>query len=248
MLGPEKLSLVQARLQRVASDKGFSDLASYLAEVARTHDEVMVMDAVERLTTNHTYFWRENDHFEKFRTMVIPDMRDQLARPGPPRVWCAASSTGQEPWTLAGLLQEAVPTSWPRHSVVASDLSSEVVETAKQGDYLISDVQRLPEHYRKQWFRPKGDRRVSIAPSLRHEVEYRTLNLMDSSYPWRGSLHVVFCRNVLIYFDPDTPLQVIDRIRNTLRPGGWLFLSQTEGLPKEAQGWKRVGAGISRKL
>jgi len=247
VLGPEKLSLVQARLQRVASDKGFKDLAGYLRHVASCRDEAVVMDAVERLTTNHTYFWREKDHFELFQRQVVPEIRDQLARPGGARIWCAASSTGQEPWTLAGILQDVVPCTWPRHAIVATDLSSEVVEVARKGEYSAADVERLPAQYRSRWFRSQG-KRYSVAPALRGEVDYRTLNLMDAAYPWRGSLHAVFCRNVLIYFDAPTRLAVVERIRRSLRPGGWLFLSQTEGLPRGAAGWERVGAGVSRKV
>ena len=87
-----------------------------------------------------------------------------------------------------------------------------------------------------------------VAPALQDEVTYRVLNLMDATYPWRGTLHAVFCRNVLIYFDAPTRLAVIERMRATLRPGGWLFLSQTEALPREAGGWERVGAGVSRRV
>jgi chemotaxis protein methyltransferase CheR len=246
VLGPDKRSMLQARLQNLAGDCGYDDLGAFLDHLLAGRSEALVVDAIERLTTNHTYFWREPVHFELFRDQVVPELMEDLRRPGP-RVWCAASSTGQEPWIIAGILQDACPALGTRGAILASDLSMEVLEVAKQGVYPDADVKRLPEAMRRRWMRDRADGKWEIAAHLRGDIAWRTVNLIAPNYAMASGLHAVFCRNVLIYFDSPTRAAVIRRLGSHLRPGGWLFLSMTEGMPEDAGAWTRIAPGAWRK-
>ena len=188
---------------------------------------------VEAMTTNETSFFRDGLPFECFRQHVVPDLLARRAAERKLTIWSAASSTGQEAYALAMILREHFPqlASWTVE-FVASDLSSDVLAKAKAGRYSPTDIGRgMPAGLLAKYFRklPGGDHEV--VPDLRNAIDFRQINLLEA-WPQLPRFDVVFCRNVLIYFDAPTKTRVLGRIRSVLRPDGYLFLGAAETVMK----------------
>jgi chemotaxis protein methyltransferase CheR len=222
--------MVYSRLARRVRRHGLASFADYLRVVERGGAELQ--EFINSLTTNKTDFFREPHHFEYLRGAVLP----RLAARGPRRVrvWCAASSTGEEPYTLAMTLREACPPAagWDV-KVLASDIDTAVLAAAERGVY---DADRAggipPALLRKYFLRGAGANRgkVSARPELRELLAFRRINLVDDPWPVRTRFDAIFCRNVAIYFDRDTQRRLFDRFAAHLEPGGYLFLGHSETL------------------
>jgi chemotaxis protein methyltransferase CheR len=183
---------------------------------------------VEAMTTNESFLFRDKIPFDHFRDTVMPSVLAARAKEKRVRIWCAAASTGQEPYSLAMCLKEMKDklSGW-RVEILGTDLSLEVLEKAKAGVYSQFEVQRgLPINFLVKHFTQNGDT-WQIAPEIRAMVQYRPLNLL-ADFNHLGTFDVVFCRNVLIYFDQDTKVGVLNRIARLLEPEGFLMLGAAE--------------------
>ena len=192
------------------------------------HAEPLVVDVVEAMTTNESFFFRDKIPFEHFRDTIMPALLAARAAQRRIRIWCAAASTGQEPYSLAMALKEMAGgiAGW-RIEIVGTDLSNEVLEKAQAGIYSQFEVQRgLPIQLLVKYFSQIGDT-WQIAPDIRAMVQYRPLNLL-ADFSHLGMFDLVFCRNVLIYFDQATKTAVLDRIARITDRGGYLVLGAAE--------------------
>jgi chemotaxis protein methyltransferase CheR len=231
VINPLKTSQIATRLAPVARRFGFRNPDELLRELPHAH-ESMLRPVMEAMTTNDTWFFRDRSPFEQFREIVLPDLMSRRSRSKKLRIWCAAASTGQEVYSLAMLLQEAGLTNdgWAIE-LVASDISSECIARAKEGLYTSFEVQRglnikrLIAHFTQE-----GDR-WRVSDTLRRMVKFRTFNLLDD-YGWFGEIDVIFCRNVLLYFEPQTKTRILDRLAETLCPDGYLVVGTAE-IPHE---------------
>jgi chemotaxis protein methyltransferase CheR len=231
VINPLKTSQIATRLAPVARRFGFRNSDELLHELPHAL-ESMLRPVVEAMTTNDTWFFRDRSPFEQFREIVLPDLMSRRSRSRKLRIWCAAAATGQEAYSLAMLLQEAGLTKdgWTIE-LIASDISSECVARAKEGLYTSFEVQRglnikrLIAHFSQE-----GDR-WRVSDSLRRMVKFRTFNLLDD-YGWIGEIDVIFCRNVLLYFEPQTKTRILDRLAETLAPDGYLVVGTAE-IPHE---------------
>jgi chemotaxis protein methyltransferase CheR len=234
---PNKITMVEGRLRRRLRATGcgsFAEYCRYLFDKDGLKDEsVHLIDAV---TTNKTEFFREPDHFRILADTVLDKVvadGSGSSRKRPVKVWSAASSIGAEPYTLAMVLAEYAAKQRIEWSILATDLCTEVLQTAVLGIYPESMMSPVPEPlYRRYVLRDKDPKRglARIVPELRAQVRFARLNLMDSSYPIDTDLDVIFCRNILIYFDKPTQYAVLQRLCNHLRPGGYLFMGHSETL------------------
>lgn len=226
-LGPDKAYMLDNRLGVVAGTAGFSTVGELLAAIRRSPTETMVSAAIDAMTTNETFFFRDDAPFEQFRSLVIP----RLAARQPPRpisVWCAGCSTGQEPYSLAMLADEhAGDVPGLNINILASDISDRCLTKARTGLYSQFEIQRgLSIQRLTRHFEPhEGSWRIK-AP-LRQAVGWRKVNLTED-FSHLGRFDVVFCRNVLIYFDRPTRSRILDTIAAMLSPGGYLFLGASE--------------------
>ncbi len=224
----EKRYLVESRLTPICRQRGLASLHDLVAQLRLGHDTALERAVVEAMTTNETFFFRDRVPFDLFRDVLLPQAIARNAARRRLRIWCAASSTGQEPYSIAMLLQEAGPrlAGW-QVELVATDLSLEVIERAKSGVYSHFEVQRgLPVQWLIKYFTQAGEQ-WQITPALRSMVDYRQINLLNG-FEALGSFDVVFCRNVLIYFDAPTKADVLNRIAACLAPGGALVLGAAE--------------------
>ena len=227
VLSADKQYLVESRLTPLARKAGIASLGELVAKL-RSNNERLAVDVVEAMTTNESFFYRDKIPFDHFRDTIMPGLLAARARERRLRIWCAAASTGQEPYSLAMCLKEMKDklVGW-RVEILGTDLSTEVLEKAKAGVYSQFEVQRgLPIQMLVKHFSQVGDT-WHISPEIRAMVQYRPLNLL-SDFAHLGSFDVVFCRNVLIYFDQETKIGVLNRIARLLDPDGFLVLGAAE--------------------
>ena len=220
--------LVESRLKPLATKLGFASIAELVAALRRTQDRNSERQPIEAMTTNETTFFRDIAPFDALRDHVLPPL---IAARRPSRqlnIWCAASSTGQEPYSVAMLLAEHFPElrTW-NVNFVATDLSEEVLERARAGRYSQLEVNRgLPVNYLMKYFVRQGVT-WEISADIRRRVEFKQMNLIKP-WPFFPQFDLVFIRNVMIYFDTDTKRAILSHIRQLLRPDGHLFLGAAE--------------------
>ncbi len=228
VLSDDKQYLVESRLMPLARREGISGLSELVQKMRSPGSERVVADVVEAMTTNETFFFRDKVPFEHFREAIVPRLMAARAQQRRLRIWCAAASTGQEPYSLAMCLKEmsAQLSGW-RVEILATDISPEVLEKAKAATYSQFEVQRgLPVQLLVKYFVQTGEM-WQLVPDIRAMVQYRSFNLLDSFAPL-GRFDVVFCRNVLIYFDQPTKTDVLERMARLIEPDGYLVLGAAE--------------------
>jgi chemotaxis protein methyltransferase CheR len=227
-LTPDKSYLLDSRLTPVARKWGFESLETMTMALRGVPKNDLVKDVVEAMTTNETSFYRDSKPFDQFRDIVLPHLLKTRAAQKRFRIWCAASSTGQEPYSLAMLLKEnaAKLPGW-NYEIIATDIDTNVIETAKKGEYSQFEVQRgLPIQMLMKYFEQKGER-WCLKQEIKSMVQYKYFNLLESMAVL-GRFDVVFCRNVLIYFDRETKAKVLQNISGLLPDDGFLFLGGAE--------------------
>ena len=228
VLSADKQYLVESRLLPLARKVGAPHLSELVAKLKAPGAEPLIVDVVEAMTTNESFFFRDKIPFEHFREFMVPSLLKARAARRSIRIWCAAASTGQEPYSLAMILKEmAAQVSGWRIEIIATDLSNEVLEKARAGLYSQFEVQRgLPVQMLVKYFTQAGET-WQISPEIKAMVQYRPLNLLvDFSH--LGSFDVVFCRNVLIYFDHVTKVGVLERLARITEADGYLVLGAAE--------------------
>jgi chemotaxis protein methyltransferase CheR len=226
-LSAEKQYLIESRLLPLSQKSGLSGIGE-LVQKMKGGSADTISQVVEAMTTNETLFFRDNLPFEHFRNSIVPEILKARASRRHIRIWCAAGSTGQEPYSLAMCLQEmgAAIAGW-RIEILATDLSQEVLEKSKAGIYSQFEVQRgLPIQMLVKYFTQIGEL-WQINPDIRAMVQHRQLNLLHD-YSQLGVFDVIFCRNVLIYFDQDTKIGIFNRLAKATASGGFLVLGAAE--------------------
>ena len=228
VLSADKQYLVESRLLPVARKAGLANLAELVAALKLAQVPELMTAVVEAMTTNESFFFRDKTPFEHFRSTIMPALLAARRSSRSIRIWCAAAATGQEPYSLAMCLKgiEAEIAGW-RVELLATDLSGEVLEKARSGLYTQFEVQRgLPIQLLIRHFAQFGEL-WQIAPELRAMVRYRQLNLL-ADFTQLGSFDLIFCRNVLIYFDQQTKSDVLNRLARVIAGDGYLVLGAAE--------------------
>jgi chemotaxis protein methyltransferase CheR len=238
-LSPDKQYLVESRLMPLARRAGLSGIAEIVQKI-KIGSEPLSSDVVEAMTTNETFFFRDKIPFENLREAVLPMMLQARASRRVLRIWCAASSTGQEPYSIAMCLKEisSALAGW-RVEIVATDLSQAVLEKSKAGIFSQFEVQRgLPIQMLVKYFKQVGEL-WQLNADIRAMVQHRQLNLLQD-FSHLGTFDVIFCRNVLIYFDQDTKTGIFDRLARVIEPDGLLTLGAAESVVGISDAFKPV--------
>jgi chemotaxis protein methyltransferase CheR len=227
-LSADKQYLVESRLLPVARKAGVDGLGGLVQKLKSPGAEPLIVEVVEAMTTNESFFFRDKIPFDLFRNAIMPTLLTARAAQRHIRIWCAAASTGQEPYSLAICLKEMASrvAGW-RIEILGTDLSTEVLEKAKVGIYSQFEVQRgLPIQMLVKYFTQLGET-WQVNPEIRAMAQYRSLNLLHN-FSHLGPFDIVFCRNVLIYFDQDTKVDVLGRLAKVMAPDGYLVLGAAE--------------------
>jgi chemotaxis protein methyltransferase CheR len=226
ILGTDKAYLVEARLEQVVRKAGLSNLADLTAKLRAQPTGALSRSVVDAMTTNESLFFRDSKPFDHLRGEVLPKLHKMHPAGRPLRIWSAAASSGQEPYSIAITVAEAA-LAGRRVEIIGTDISTEQIARAKEGLYTQFEAQRgLPIQSLMKHFAKEGTG-WRVAPAIRKLVEFREWNLLDDMRPL-GTFDIVFCRNVLIYFDPVTKKKVLDAIWARLDPSGYLYLGGAE--------------------
>ncbi len=227
-LTQEKVYLLENRLTPIARQAGLDGIGDLIKLIERDRDAKLIESVTEAMTTNESFFFRDSKPFELFKDHVLPSLRTCNASSRKIRIWCAAASSGQEPYSLAMILNEQAD-QWKdwRIEILATDISKHVLDKARAGIYSQFEVQRgLPIRQLMNHFEQTGEYWQLKAP-IRQMVQFEKFNLLES-FNGLGTFDVVFCRNVLIYFDQDTKADILGRIHATMPAHGMLFLGAAE--------------------
>jgi chemotaxis protein methyltransferase CheR len=248
VLSEKKRAFVHGRLGRRLRILGLADFRQYtrLLESDDGDDERRML--INAVTTNHTSFFREDHHFAYLAQTVLPAIvKSRGAGPARLRIWSAGCSTGEEPYTLAMTLleQEALLSGWDV-KILATDLDTNVVRHASEGVYDAERLESIPAAYRRNYLSVRDDGKFWIKDEVRDLISFAPLNLLED-WPMRGPFDLIFCRNVVIYFDKPTQRKLFDRYAELLRSDGWLFIGHSESLLNVSNRFSLVGRTIYRR-
>lgn len=250
LLPPGKMQLVYGRLAPRVRATGLRTFADYIRRIDA--DPVERTRALDALTTNHTSFFRESHHFDHFVEHAWPALEQRLSARGKVRIWSAACSSGEEPYSLLMAMFGTERGNGQRLSrsdlrILATDLSTEILAAAQAGRYTLDTASGIPSSLRSIWVARSGDQ-AEVHPLIRERVAFRKLNLLED-WPMRGQFDAIFCRNVMIYFDEPTKERLQTRLAAQLAPGGFLYIGHSERLSASvAPGFRCVGRTTFQKV
>jgi chemotaxis protein methyltransferase CheR len=237
-----KRALVRGRLNSLVKSLGFSSFEDYYNTVIDDPTGESLLSLIDRISTNHSFFFRERDHFEFLESVALPEVGKRIEERGPKdiRIWCAGCAAGEEAYTLAMVLAEFFGTELHKWDVgiLATDISTTALERALEGVYPAGKVEVVPPRYRR-YLQPleEGESNDGVQYAVTERVKrlvcFKRLNLMREEFPFKGKFHIIFCRNVMIYFDQETRRRLLEKLYRCIHSEGYLFIGHSETLGRE---------------
>lgn len=244
----EKRVLVEGRLQNVLIKHGFDNFSDYFNYVLADQTGAAITEFMNKLTTNHTYFLREDNHFYFFRDKILPDLASKLTDQDL-RIWSAGCSTGEEPYTLAMIITDYLGPKkklWD-YKILATDISQKVLDIASKGIYSEEQAGFIPPHWKLSYFKKNTDGKYIVVDQIKGQIIFRRYNLLTPVFPFKKKFHTIFCKNVMIYFDSQTKHELVNRLYEITEPGGYLFIGLSESLNRDLTKYKYLLPSIYRK-
>ena len=247
-LKDEKKSLLSGRLRGMLEQQGFNSFSEYFEHVVNDRSGTAEEQLVNKISTNYSFFMRESEHFYFFRDCVLPYFENRI-NDYDLRVWSAGCATGEEPYTLAFILAEYFKNEglWDK-TILATDISRRALQVAAEGMYEKKQIASLPAAWKINYFDQLGADRFMVKEKIRREVLFRPFNLVTDAFRFRKPFHAIFLRNVMIYFDKQTQLNLIRRMYELTAPGGYLFLGHSEAIGVGQTRYKYVMPAVYRKI
>lgn len=244
-----KKVIVEGRLDNYILNKGYRNYEAFMDVVESNVNCEEAQEIVNILTTNHTFFYRESEHYVFLREVILPEIKRREENTKNIRIWSAASSSGEEPYTIAMTIKDFFGFDYYRWdtTILATDVSREVLVKAIKGIYSDKQVETLPKRWIDSNFVKVSDSEYRVKDELKEKVIFRQFNLMNP-LPFRSKLHVVFLRNVMIYFDEETREKVISKIVSFIETGGYLIIGMTEHIDAGRYGLEYVETSVYRKI
>jgi len=246
-----KRALLVNRLQKILRQYGYDSFEAYFEAIQQDRSGQGISELIDAVSTNHTFFFRESAHFDFMMREALPETMNRLLQTNSRdlRVWCAAASTGEEPYVLAMLIRGYLGTQHSQWSagVLATDISNRALETAAKGEYTSERLEQVPPRYKNTYFEKIGADRYRVKESLRKEVLFRRFNLMNPTFPFKQPFHIIFCRNVMIYFDHRTRDELVNKLFHFTQPGGYLFIGNAETLGRGSCPYRYLAPSIYQK-
>jgi len=239
-----KKELVKARLGKRLRQGNFQSFADYYRHVTTNEGQEELITMIDSISTNLTYFFREDSHFRKLEK-IIPKLSENKQL----NLWCAGCSTGEEPYSIAMIVKEHVKSSTVNVKILATDISTRVLKTAQTSVYSAERINKIPQNFLKKYFQygtGPSSGLYRVKKDLRDLVEFRRLNLIEP-FPQQFRFHVIFCRNVMIYFDKATQSVLVNKFYEHLEKGGYLFVGHSESLTGLSHPFKYSEPSIYRK-
>ena len=247
-LKDSKKALVAGRLNNLLVNKNFDNFTDYIDDLLADKTGTAITELINKITTNHTFFMREADHFHYFRDKVLTYLKETV-KDKDLRIWSAGCSSGEEPYTLAMIIDEFFgeeKKKWD-NKILATDISNRVLKKAVEGIYSNEEIASMPVQWKLKYFNKLSKEKSVIIDRIKNEVIFRKFNLMDAVFPFKKKFHVIFCRNVMIYFDNNTKEQLVNKFYNSLDYGGYLFIGHSESLNSNKSRFKYIAPAIYRK-
>lgn len=248
-LTEQKKSLVVGRLQKDLQTKGFRSFKQYYDHLLTAPTQDAFSNLINRISTNYSYFYREKAHFEFFIKTLLPELTARLQKRNSNdiRIWCAGCSTCEEPYTLVMLMLDYFGMEYNKWDagILATDISDKVIQFAKKAVYPVGRVCQAPQQMQDRYFAKIGSD-MAVKERVKKEVVIRRFNLMNP-FPFKKTFQVIFCRNVMIYFDQKTRDNLIRKYHDFLEPGGYLFIGHSETIPREQGLFEYVQPALYRR-
>ncbi|MCC8167359.1 MAG: chemotaxis protein CheR [Planctomycetes bacterium] len=247
-VGENKRTLVTGRVHPMMDKYGFANHRDFLEAIKNDKSGQLLSELANRISTNHTAFYREDGHFKLLANKVLPAIVERKNARGDKdlRVWCAACATGEEAYTILFTLMRHFGysySSW-RAGVLATDISADALATARRGVYAAQRVEPIPKDVINTFFDRVDRDSYEVKPEYRQEVTFRRLNLIKDSYPFKQKFDIIFCRNVMIYFSRPTRTELIGKLHDWLVPGGYLFIGHSESLVGTWKGYDYIAPAV----
>ena len=253
-LGDQKKTLIIERLQKILRIGGFANFKQYFDYIISEPTGEAILTFIDKVSTHHTFFFRENDHFEYMNNHALPHLVNKYKQAGEAvdiKIWCAGCSSGEEPYSVAMCVNEYIENNRLKPadiSILATDISVASLEKASDGIYQAPSLAHVPPLYRQKYFNaPASDGNFCIKPFLRDMILFRRLNLMRDDYPFRGLFDIIFCRNVMIYFDAPTRSSLIGRFHRYTKEEGYLFIGHSESISRSTLIYKYIKPAVYQK-
>jgi chemotaxis protein methyltransferase CheR len=249
-LTEKKKALVRGRLNSLVKSKGFSSFGDYYKTVVNDTTGNSLLSLIDKISTNHSYFFREADHFKFLTDTVLPEILQRLGgqNSNSLRIWCAGCAAGEEAYTVAMVLADFFGSDLSKWDIglLATDISVSALKRAIDGIYSVDKLKFVSPQYRK-YFKKLGNGEYSVESSIKRMVLFKRLNLMRDEFPFKGKFHVIFCRNVMIYFDQKTKNDLVNRFHHYLQEDGYLFIGHSETLGREMEKLRYVQPTVYKK-
>lgn len=244
-----KRVMIEGRLGNTLESRGFSDYTSFLDMVFADKSGSEVVNLMNKLTTNHTYFLREPEHYDFMRNTFLPEIKEKKKNNKVVYLWSAGCSSGEEPYTNAIEMLEFFGREAPSWDtkLLATDISVKVLAKAQQGVYHADGMKNLSPETVKKYFTPISDDCYRVNDEVKKQVVFKVFNLMDSIPYKKNPFDLIFCRNVMIYFDNETKIKLVNRFYDVLAPGGYLFIGHAESIPRDATNFRYIKPAIYQK-
>lgn len=246
-LAAGKEDMLYGRLSRRIRKLGLPSFKAYIELLEQDEESDEFNAFINSVTTNLTSFFRENHHFEFLKKKLLPELMQRNSASRRIRIWSAGSSSGEEPYSIAMCVAETVPSGWDV-KILATDLDTEVLAHGEQGVYDIGRLDDMEPGRIHRWFmkNPQQPGKVRVRPELQQLIHFRQLNLLRE-WPMKGPLDIIFCRNVIIYFDLPTKQKLMNRYADLLSPEGYLFLGHSEAMNNMSQRYLLCGQSVYKK-
>jgi len=247
-LKEEKQALVTGRLQNVLVEHNFNNFSEYFNYIIKDKTGDAAVTLMNKITTNHTYFMREPEHFFYFRDTVLPYLKKK-ATGKDLRIWSAGCSSGEEPYTLAMIIDEffgSEKRGWDA-KVLATDISNKALEAAQKAVYNNKEIAPMPSTWKLNYFKKLDATSSVVADSIKNEVIFRRFNLMNQTFSFKKKFDVIFCRNVMIYFNNETKWELVNKFYDLTESGGYLFIGHAESLNRDLTKYKFIMPAVYRK-
>lgn len=243
----KKKTLIESRMASTLAEKGFTNYTDYFKYVKNDTTKKEMSHLISKLTTNHTYFLREEEHFQYFQNILLPEYEKNNSDKEI-RIWSAGCSSGEEPYTLAMVIADyfGLNKSQWKTKILATDISLKVLDKAQKAIYPEDSLQNLPAAWKTRYFDRIDEKTYQVKQVIRDEVVFKQLNLMDN-FMFAKKFDLILCRNVMIYFDLPTKQKLVEKFYNVTKPGGHLFIGHAETISRDASKYRYIMPAIYHK-
>lgn len=245
----KKESLIRSRMENFLVENRYNSLSEFYNHMISDKTGMSVSTLINKLSTNHTFFFREIAHFNFLKEEILPYLKQKEMNTKDLRLWSAGCSSGEEAYTIAMIINEFFGNGkhmWDT-KILATDISDRALDKAKLGEYKKQQLTNVSNYFKNKYFNKSGIEDFKLKKDIMDEVIFRRFNFMNDFFPFNKKFHVIFCRNVMIYFDEKTKEELINKLYESTEPGGYLFIGHSESINKNNTKYKYISPSIYRK-